>query len=132
MARAVLTQKSGVFRPLNSVLKCSGGQSASLDLTEMRADLAAGRDGERLHACPGVVALLLAEPWVQHINDAFDGERGFCNVCRHNHLSERTESASDQLTRHLGKFNAMRNSVQRPGDEVRQVWSGSQRGIPKK
>lgn len=102
----------------------------------MRADLAAGCDGERLHACPGVVALLLAESWVQHINDAFDGERGFCNVCCHNHLSERTESPSDQLTRHLRKFNAMRDrakgdSVQRPGDEVRQVGGGSQQGHTK-
>lgn len=59
------------------------------------ADLAAGCDRERLHACTRVVALLLAEPWVQHIDDAFDGEGSFCNVCCHNHLSERTASPRD-------------------------------------
>lgn len=39
-----------------------------------QADLAAGCDSERFHACAGVVALLLTEPWIQHINDAFNGE----------------------------------------------------------
>lgn len=47
------------------------------------------RDNERLHAGAGVVTLLFAEAGVDDIDDAVNGQGGFCDVSRHHHLGLR-------------------------------------------
>lgn len=39
-----------------------------------------GADQQRLNTCTGVIHLLLAEPWVDHIDNTVNGERGLGNV----------------------------------------------------
>lgn len=46
----------------------------------------AGGDHEGLHAGAGAVALLLAEPRVQNIDDPVDGHRRLCDVGGHHYL----------------------------------------------
>lgn len=77
--------------------------------TLLEPDLAAGCDSEGFHARARVVALLLTEPWIQHINDAFDGERCLSDVCCHNHLRERVQS-------HLGTTPTKSPRKSNPGD----------------
>jgi len=43
---------------------------------------------EWFHACTWIKIILLAKPWIYHINDVINGERCFCNISRQYHLKQ--------------------------------------------
>ena len=51
-------------------------------------------DHQRLHASPGVVALLLREPRVNDVDDPINGQRGFCDVGCQDNLTHTQSSRS--------------------------------------
>jgi hypothetical protein len=62
-----------------------------------------GRDNEALHARLGVVALLLAEPRVDDVLDAVDGERCLCNVGGQHALARPLGSGLKDLSLKIGR-----------------------------
>lgn len=50
--------------------------------------LADGHHYEWFHACTWIKIILLAKPWIYHINDVINGERCFCNISCQYHLKQ--------------------------------------------
>ena len=62
------------------------GDSACATGSLIGRGLGDGCDDEALHAGPRVVARLLGETAVYHVDNAIDRQRGFGDVCRYNYF----------------------------------------------
>lgn len=72
----------------------SGATQGSWSMCGMCSHPRAGHDNERFHAGTGDIILLLAEAWVDDIDDAVNCQRSFRNVSRHHHLKKNAGNES--------------------------------------